>query len=494
MSKENLSTGKFYEGSDLSPEETKEIVVGGLRDADFGEFYQEKTVSEQLVKENGEYVAISSGSSSEGFGFRAGQGERIGYSFSDVFNKAALKAAIKEARQILKKGGVKSGQPDDAQGPAMEKSDDQPQFGKVEKELYPQDASLGGMTLKEKISKIDALEAYAKSLDTGITNVSISYGANVKDVHIITADGQALTETRPMSTMHIEVQVTDKDGNVETGMALVGGRIDCKDAFNEKACKAATQKALNIAKTLLIAEEAPAGVMDVVLSPGWSAVLLHEAIGHGLEGDFNRKGTSVYSGKIGQKIAGDEVTVIDQGDMQGERGSLHFDDEGTRTQQNVLIEKGVLKKYMQDRQNAKLMGVEPTGNGRRESYAHLPMPRMTNTYFKPGERTPAEIIASVKDGLYISDMGGGQVDITSGKFNMNATLAWRIRDGKICEPIKGAALVGDGATVIRNITMVGNDLAIEKAAGVCGKNGQSVPVGVGQPTIRVAKMTVGGSK
>ncbi len=317
MSKKTPSDSKFYEGSDLSPKETKEIVMGGLKDTDFGEFYQEKNVSEQVVKSSSEYVAISSGNSSEGFGFRAGQGERIGYSFSDIFNKAALTDAIKEARQILKTGGMKPGQEDDPQGPTMEKADGQPEFGKVEKELYPQDATLGGMTLKEKIGKIDALETYAKSLDASITNVSIGYSATVKDVHIITADGTALTETRPMSSMHISVQVADKDGNVETGTALVGGRIDCKDAFNEAACKAATQKALNIAKTLLIAEEAPAGVMDVVLSPGWSAVLLHEAIGHGLEGDFNRKGTSVYSGKIGQKIAGDEVTVIDQGDIGG---------------------------------------------------------------------------------------------------------------------------------------------------------------------------------
>jgi len=234
--------------------------------------------------------------------------------------------------------------------------------------------------------------------------------------------------------------------------------------------------------------------MDVVLAPGWSGVLLHEAVGHGLEGDFNRRGISVYSGKIGQQVAAPEVTVIDQGDIQGARGSLHFDDEGQPTQKNVLIENGVLKAYMQDRQNAQLMGVDTTGNGRRESYRDLPMPRMTTTYFANGKHDPKDIIKSVKDGIYIEDMGGGQVDITSGKFNMNARLGYRIRNGKICEPVKGVTLVGDGLTVIKHIEMVGNDLKLEKSAGMCGKNGQSLPVGIGQPTVRVRKMTVGGTR
>ncbi len=493
MSAKNSPTDKFYEGSDLTPEKTVKTVKEGLRGADFGEFYQEKAVSESISKQNGQYTSIAVGNSSEGFGFRTGKGEQVGYSYADEFNEKALKKAIHEAREILDNGGLKPKKDDDPVGPTMEKSDELPAFGKVDKKLFSEQATLGGMTLAEKISSIDALETYTKGLDPSVTNVSISYSSTVKDVHIITQDGQELVESRPMTSLSIQVQVTDKDGNVETARTLIGGHIDCKEAFNEAACKEAAKEALEIAKTLLIAEEAPAGVMDVVLNPGWSAVLLHEAIGHGLEGDFNRKGTSVYSGKIGQKIAGDEVTVIDAGDMPGERGSLHFDDEGTRTQENVLIKDGVLQGYMQDRQNAKLMGVKSTGNGRRQSYAHLPMPRMTNTYFAPGKHKPEDIIASVKDGLYVTNMGGGQVDITSGKFNMNATLAYRIRNGKLCEPVKGAAITGDGATVIKNITMVGNDLKLEKAAGVCGKNGQSVPVGCGQPTILVKKMTVGGA-
>jgi TldD protein len=350
------------------------------------------------------------------------------------------------------------------------------------------------MSLEEKIAKLDEIEAYVKSLSSGVTNVTLSYSATSKAVHIITPDGQSLVDSRPLASLNVQVTVTDKDGNSETGYALLGGRVDCKDVFNEAAYQEAAQKALKQAETLLIAEEAPAGVMDVVLSPGWAAVILHEAIGHGLEGDFNRRDISVYSGKIGQKIASPEVTVVDQGDMPGERGSLHFDDEGTPTQENVLIENGILKAYMQDRQNAQLMKAALTGNGRRESYAHVPMPRMTNTYFRNGTHDPADIIKSVKDGLYIADMGGGQVDITSGKFNMNATLAYRIRNGKLCEPVKGVTLVGDGLTVIQSITMVGNDLKIEKSAGACSKNGQSVPISCGQPTIRVANMTIGGSK
>jgi TldD protein len=478
---EKKAIQKFYEDADLTLSDAQAMVVAGLEGADFGELYVEKTVSESLAKDNGQYTEVSVGNSRDGFGFRAGQGARVGYAFSDAFNRAALKNAVAEARQVL--------------------ADDAPQnegngadFGRIDRELYTQEASLDDISLEDKIRKIDALEAYAKGLDGDITNVTISYSNTIKDVHIITADGQALAESRPRATLRIGVQVTDADGKTEQGEVLVGGAVSCTEAFNEQACQEAAQKAVTIAKTLLVAEEAPAGVMDVVIAPGWGGVLLHEATGHGLEGDFTSKGSSVYSNKIGEKVAHEAVTVVDQGDMPGERGSLHFDDEGLPTQKNVLIEDGVLKGYMQDRQNAQAMGAPPTGNGRRESYEHLPMPRMTNTYFAAGPHTPEEIVASVKDGLYISNMGGGQVDITSGKFNMNATLAWRIRDGKIGEPVKGAVLVGDGETVIRNITMVGNDLDHEKAAGMCGKNGQFVPVSVGQPTIRVAKMTIGGSK
>jgi TldD protein len=479
MPKDISQTNKFFKNSDLTLEKAKEIVQAGLQGADYGEFYQEITETESLVKDKGEYTNISVGNSKSGFGFRVGQEERVGYSFSDLFNEKALKGAISQAREVLKPGVVP------VQPPA---------FGQVPQQLYPSQNPMLSMSLEEKIAKLNEIEAYVKSLSPSITNVTLGYSAASKSVHIITADGQSLVDNRPMASLNVQVTVTDKDGKSETGYALLGGRVDCKDVFNEAAYQEAAQKALKQAQELLIAEEAPAGVMDVVLSPGWAAVILHEAVGHGLEGDFNRRDISVYSGKIGQKVAAAEVTVVDQGDMPGERGSLHFDDEGTPTKENVLIENGILKAYMQDRQNAQLMKTALTGNGRRESYAHVPMPRMTNTYFRNGTHDPADIIKSVKDGLYIADMGGGQVDITSGKFNMNATLAYRIRNGKLCEPVKGVTLVGDGLTVIQSITMVGNDLKIEKSAGACGKNGQSVTVSCGQPTIRVANMTIGGSK
>jgi len=470
---------KFLAGSGLDLEQTKAIVVDGLKDADYGEFYHEIKESEALVKDKGEYTTVALGGSQSGFGFRVGQGEHVGYAYSDVFNEESLKDAVAQAQNVLEnsKGSVS-----------------QDNFGRVEDQLYPSSNPMDGMTLAEKISKIDEIEEYVKSLGDNITNVTVSYQASAKSVHIITPDGTSLVDNRPSAALTIQIQVSDEDGNTETGYQRLGGPVTCLDVFDEESYKAAAKDALDLAQTLLIAEEAPAGKMEVVLNQGWPAVLLHEAVGHGLEGDFNRRGISVYSGKVGQKVAAEEVTVVDQGDMQGERGSLHFDDEGTPTQENVLIEKGVLKGYMQDRQNAKLMNVDPTGNGRRESYRHTPMPRMTNTYFKPGDHDPEDIIASVKDGLYISDMGGGQVDITSGKFNMNATLGYRIRDGKLCEPVKGATLVGDGLSVIESIKMVGDDLKLEKAAGVCGKNGQSVTVSCGQPTVRVSNMTIGGRK
>ncbi len=479
MSSKPLPTDQFFKNSGLTPEKAREIVQEGLSGADYGEFYHEIVARERLVKDKGEFTTVSTGDSKEGFGFRVGQEELVGYSYSDLFNEAALKDAVNEARNVLKIGTAKAAQP---------------ATGMVPQQLYTPEDPMAGFTLAEKIAKVDEIEAYARSLDPRITNVTVAYASESKAVHIITADGKSLIDNRPMTSVSISIMLTDKDGKSEIGTAQTGGHVDATAVFDEKSFKAAAKKALHQAEELLVAEDAPAGIMDVVLSPGWAAVVLHEAIGHGLEGDFNRRDISVYSGKIGQQIASPEVTVIDQGDMPGERGSLHFDDEGVPTQQNVLIENGVLKGYMQDRQNAQLMGVDPTGNGRRESYAHAPMPRMTNTYFANGTHDPADIIKSVKDGLYISDMGGGQVDITSGKFNMNAKLAYRIRNGKIAEPVKGATIVGDGLTVIKSITMVGNDLALEKSAGMCGKNGQQVPVGCGQPTLRVSNMTVGGRK
>ena len=470
---------KFLKNSDLTAEKLSNLVVKGLDGAEYGEFYQEISEGESLLKDKGMYTNISTGNNKSGFGFRVGVGENVGYAYSDVFNEESLKDAIAKARQVLSGKGSKI-QP--------------PPSSKIEEELFTQENPMKDMGLADKIATLDEIETYIKNLDSKITNVTLSYSSQAKSVHLMTADGKSLVENRPMTSLHIGIQVEDENGKRETGNAIIGGRATCKDVFNKQAYEEAAKKALEQAKTLLIAEEAPAGVMDVVLSGGWPAVLLHEAVGHGLEGDFNRKDISVYSGKIGQKVATDEVTIIDQGNIAGERGSLHFDDEGTATQENILVENGVLKGYMHDRQSARLTNSKPTGNGRRQSYEYTPMPRMTNTYFKAGKHDPEDIIKSVKDGLYIADMGGGSVDITSGQFNMVATLAYRIRDGKICEPVKGATLTGDGLTVIQTIDMVGNDLKLEKAVGMCGKNTQSVPVGCGQPTIKVSNMTVGGTK
>ena len=468
---------QFFKGSDLTLEQTITLVREGLKGADYGEFYQEITEGESIVKEKGQFRKIETGNGNAGFSFRVGQGERVGFNHSDEFNAAVLKGAIEKARKILR-----------TDVPAVEPKPS----GRVEQELYPQINPVKSMPLAEKIEAINQIETFAKSLlpandGSAILDVGIEYSAASKSVHIITADGKSLTDRKPTAQMSLKVTVKDKDGKVETGQVIMGGRVDCKDIFNKAAYEAAAKEALHQAEELLRAVEAPAGRMDVVLGPGWPSVILHEAVGHGLEADFNRKGISVYNTdkiKIGTRVASDEVTVVEQGDIPGERGSLHFDDEGTPTRRNVLIEKGILKGYINDRQNAQLMNADLTGNGRRQTYAHRPMPRMTNTYFENGRHDPADIIKSVKD--------GGQVDITSGKFNMNATLGYRIRDGKLCEPVKGATLIGDGLEVIGSIAMVGNDLKLEKSRGMCGKNRQSVPVGSGQPTILVKNMTVGG--
>ncbi len=483
MANNQADVQKFFDGSDLTQEKLAEIVGQGLEGSDFGEFYQEIVQRENLSKSKGIYN-ISLGNSSSGYGFRVGKGEQTGYAYAADFNEQTLRETVSSARQILKHTEAQSQPPAAPEQPA----------GRVEEALYTPENPMLGMDLAEKIAKMDEIEAYAKSLHADIVNVSLSYAAKSTDVHVMREDGKSLTDTRPVTRFDVSITLRDAQGKTETGTASLGGLIGCRDLFNEAACKEAAQDALKQAQTLLVAEDAPSGIMDVVLAPGWGAVLLHEAIGHGFEGDFTRKGVSVYSGQIGTRIAGPEVTIIDQGDMQGERGSQPFDDEGTRTQKNVLVQNGVLTGYMHDRQSALLTGTAVTGNGRRETFEDLIMPRMTNTYFANGPHDPEDILKSVKYGLFISDMGGGQVDITSGKFNMQAKLAYIIRDGKICEPVKGATLTGEGHDVIGSITMVGNDLKLEKSAGMCGKNGQSVIVSVGQPTIRVANMTVGGPK
>lgn len=477
MSKPANDVSRFFEKSDLTPEKVSQMIKDGLVGTDFGELYQEIVASESIVMDKGQ-LKLSVGNLSSGFSFRAGQEDRVGFSYGEEFNESVLKGAIAASRKVL----------DGTQGKQHFESKRVPQL------LFPSENPLETMDVLQKINKIQEIEAYARSLDDKIQNVTVQYVARHQAVHVMTSEGESMVDDRPIITLVISIAREGKDGQIQVGKAMLGGRMLTKELLTSNDYQQAAKDALEQAKILLIAENAPSGQMDVVLSAGWPGVLLHEAVGHGLEGDFNRENQSVYSGKVGDKVATDQVTIVDQGDMPGGyRGSLHFDDEGTKTQRNVLVENGVLMGYMQDRKNARLMGVAPTGNGRRESYAHAPMPRMTNTYFENGEHDPADIISSVKDGLYIDAMGGGQVDIVAGTFNMNATLAYRIRDGKICEPLKGATLVGDGLSIIQTIDMVGNDLEIEKSAGMCGKNGQSIPAGIGQPTVRVRGMTVGGS-
>lgn len=484
MTKKNsLSSSKiqseFFENSDITLEQARKIIKKALSDADFGEFYQELNQSEVIIKDKGEFVSFSLGNQSSGFGFRFGQDNAVGYSYSDLFNKQALTTAIENARQNR-----------------TDKKDlkDKHNVAQHTARFYPEADPAEMMSVEQKIARINEIEAYVKTLGDDIENVTVQYKSSSKLIHIINDKGESLYDLRPYSTLTLQVTVKGADGKTEVGYDMVGGPDTIERIFSEAEYKNAAQKAYNQAQELIRSDEAPAGKMDVVLGNGWSAVLLHEAIGHGLEGDFNRRGISVYSGKVGQKVANENVTVIDQGDMDGERGSVQFDDEGLPSQKNVLIKDGVLMGYMQDRQNAKMMKVKPTGNGRRQSFTHMPMPRMTNTYFAAGTESPEDIIKGVKLGLYITDMGGGQVDITSGEFNMNATVAYMIRDGKICEPVKGASIIGDGLSVIQNIVKVGNDLKLERTRGVCGKNGQQVIVGCGQPTVLVKGMKVGGTK
>ena len=343
-----------------------------------------------------------------------------------------------------------------------------------------------------KVEMLREIDEYLRGLDKRVVQVSASLAASMQEVEILRPEGMRLSEARPMVRLNISV-IVEREGRRESGSAGGGGRYGLSPLMGSDHWKAVAREALRIASVNLDAEPAPAGVMDVVLGPGWPGILLHEAIGHGLEGDFNRKQTSAFAGLMGTRIAAPGVTVVDDGTLPDRRGSISFDDEGTPSQRNVLIEDGILVGYMQDRQNARLMGVPATGNGRRESYAHAPMPRMTNTIMLGGETDPKDVLAGLKDGLYAVGFGGGQVDITNGKFVFSCTEAYRVKDGKVGAPVKGATLIGDGATALKQIRAIGNDMALDPGMGNCGKGGQWVPVGVGQPTLLIGGLTVGGS-
>jgi TldD protein len=452
-----------------------ELLRKATHGADDGELFLERRRSEAIVLDDGR-VKTASYDASEGFGLRAVRGEVAGYAHSTEISEAAINRAMDTARLAVGDGGGTLA--------------DAPKGTNLR--LYTDANPMADASFAGKIDLLREIDAYARALDPRVVQVSATVAAGLQEVEILRPEGLRLTDIRPMARLNISIIVEAK-GRRESGGMGGGGRYGLARLMEPAHWQAVAREALRIAVLNLDAIPAPAGVMDVVLGAGWPGILLHEAIGHGLEGDFNRKKTSAFAGLMGQQIAARGVTVLDDGTIPDRRGSLSFDDEGTPSARNVLIEDGVLVGYMQDRQNARLMGVAPTGNGRRESHAHIPMPRMTNTYMLGGKDDPAGIVASLKDGIYAVGFGGGQVDITNGKFVFSCTEAYRVQNGVIGAPVKGATLIGDGATALRKIRAIGNDMAMDPGIGNCGKAGQWVPVGVGQPTLMIGGLTVGGS-
>ncbi|MFT5066033.1 MAG: TldD protein [Reinekea sp.] len=451
------------------------ILQDATNGADDGELFLERRKSEVLSFDDGR-VKTASFDASEGFGLRAVRGETTGYAHSSTIDERALRRAVATTRLAVADGGGTM-----AAGPVG-----------TNQKLYSDEDPMLQATFPAKIDILREIDQFARGLDKRVVQVSATLAASHQEILILRPDGQLVTDTRPMSRLNVSV-IIEENGKRESGTSGAGGRAGLIGLIAADHWKSAVHEALRIAIVNLDAEPAPAGVMDVVLGPGWPGILLHEAIGHGLEGDFNRKGTSAFAGLMGQQIAARGVTVLDDGTIPDRRGSITIDDEGTPSAKNTLIEDGILVGYMQDRQNARLMGVEPTGNGRRESYQHAPMPRMTNTYMLAGDADPASLVADLKDGIYAVGFGGGQVDITNGKFVFSCTEAYRVKNGKVGAPVKGATLIGDGATSLTNIQGIGNDLALDPGIGNCGKAGQWVPVGVGQPSLKIGGLTIGGA-
>ena len=454
-------------------------VLGQLVSApgvDAADLYFQHQISESWMLEDG-IVKDGSFNVDQGVGVRAHSGEKTGFAYSNEIRLPALTQAVDAARSIARAGQTGALQ-------AWHRPDNAP--------LYAADNPLDVMPQSEKVAFLQSLDAYTRSLDPRITQVTVSLGGVYDSVLVAASDGTWAGDIRPLVRLNISV-IIEHNGRRERGSAGGGGRTDYRFFVAQDRAMGYAREAVRQAIVNLDAIAAPAGSMPVVMGPGWSGVLLHEAVGHGLEGDFNRKGSSAYSGRVGEKVASSLCTIVDDGTLPNRRGSLTVDDEGTPTNCTTLIENGVLKGYIQDKLNARLMGVPATGNGRRESYAHLPMPRMTNTYMLAGESDPEEIIASVKKGIYCANLGGGQVDITSGKFVFSTSEAYLIEDGKITAPVKGATLIGNGPEAMTRVSMVGNDLALDSGVGTCGKDGQSLPVGVGQPTLKIDQLTVGGT-
>jgi TldD protein len=453
----------------------RKIMGHGLEGADDGELFLEYRQAEALTFDNGR-LKQANYDTVQGFGLRAVKDEAVGYAHASDVSEAAIARAAEAVRAV--KGGHSGTY---AEAPL-----------RTNRKLYSDENPLGSPAFDAKVKLLESIDAYAREKDSRVRQVTASVSANWQVVEILRADGETYRDIRPMVRLNVSVVAGDGERQ-ESGSYGFGGRESFQRLIDPQAWHGAVDEAVRQALVNLEAVPAPAGEMDVVLGSGWPGVMLHEAVGHGLEGDFNRKKTSAFAGLMGQQVAAKGVTVVDDGTIQARRGSLSIDDEGTPSNRTVLIEGGILVGYMQDRQNARLMGMAPTGNGRRESHAHVPMPRMTNTYMLAGNHDPKEIIASVKNGLYAVSFGGGQVDITSGKYVFQCTEAYRIENGKVGAPVKGAMLIGNGPTDLHRISMIGNDFALDPGIGTCGKNGQGVPVGVGQPSLRMDKITVGGT-
>jgi TldD protein len=460
---------------ELDPTAASSIIKDALEKADDGELFLEYRQSESLVFDDGKLKSASF-DTTQGLGLRAVAGETTAYAHSSEISEAALRRAAETVRSVTRGHGGSFAVP--------------PQ--KTNRKLYSDVNPISGLDFTAKMKLLGDVDQFARALDPRVKQVSVSLSGEWQIVEIARPDGYRSLDVRPLVRFNVSI-VTASGARQESGSYGMGGRSAYEVFLTEESWQGAVQEALRQSLVALESVPAPAGEMDVVLGPGWPGILLHEAIGHGLEGDFNRKKTSAFSALMGQRIAAEGVTVVDDGTIEARRGSLSIDDEGTPTNRTVLIENGILVRYMQDRLNARLMGVKPTGNGRRQSFAHSPMPRMTNTIMLSGEKAPGEIISSVSNGLYAVNFGGGQVDITSGKFVFSCTEAYKIENGRIGAPVKGATIIGSGADALTRISMVGNDMKLDSGIGTCGKQGQGVPVGVGQPTLRLDRITVGGT-
>ncbi len=465
----------FFTRSDFSRARAESVLEETLAGADDGELFLEHVQSESLAFDDGNLKSASR-NTSQGFGLRAVFGEAVGLAHASELSPEALRRAA-DSVSAVRAGysGVMDAAPPN-----------------TNRAMYMGDNPLAGTPFDRKVDLMAEIDSYARGKDPRVKQVMISLAGQWQAVCILKQNGAAFADIRPLVRLNVSV-VVEKDGRMETGSFGSGGRVAYDQYLAAGSWRSAVDEALRQAIVNLDSIPAPAGGMTVVLGPGWPGILLHEAIGHGLEGDFNRKGTSAFAGLMGQRIASPGVTVVDDGTLMDRRGSLTVDDEGTPSRRTVLIEDGILTGLIQDRMNARLMGASSTGNGRRESFAHCPLPRMTNTFMVAGDRDPREIMASVKNGLYAVAFGGGQVDITSGKFVFTCTEAYRIEDGKVGAPVKGATLIGNGPDVLKQVSMVGNDLKLDHGIGTCGKDGQSVPVGVGQPTLKIDNLTVGGT-